>query len=102
MLAMHMQQALHPCPFVQIIHILRHQQQIARPCRIQPRERIMRGIWFHLLNMFAAHIVKAQYKVGVTRKGLRCSHIFYLMLLPKAPCAAKGINPALGTDASAR
>jgi hypothetical protein len=29
MLAMHMQQALHPCPFVQIIHILRHQQQIA-------------------------------------------------------------------------
>jgi len=62
----------------------------------------MRGIWFHLLNTFTAHIVKAQYKVGITGKGLGRGHILHLMLLPKPPCAAEGINPALGANASAR
>jgi len=62
----------------------------------------MRGIGLHLLNMFAAHVVKTQHKVGITGEGLRRGHIFHLMLLPQAACAAEGVNAAFGADACAR
>ena len=102
MLTMHMQQTLCPCPFVQIVDILGHKQQLSRPSCIQPRQRMVRGIWFNLLNTFAAHIVKAQHKVWVTCESLRGGHILHLMLFPKPACAAESINTALGTDPSAR
>jgi 4-hydroxy-tetrahydrodipicolinate reductase len=102
MFTMHVQQTLRPCPFVQIVDILRHQQQIARPCRIQPCEGIMRGIGLYLLNTFATHIVKTQDKVGVAGKGFGRCHILDLMLLPQSACAAKGINAAFGANPSAR
>ncbi len=98
MLPMHMQQAFGPCPFVQIVDILRHQKQIAAPFGIEPRQRIMRGIWLHLLNAFAAHIVETQHKVRVAGKGLGRGDIFNLMLFPQSTRTAKRINTALGTD----
>ena len=98
MLPMHMQQAFGSCPFVQIVDILCHQKQIAAPFRIEPRQRIMCGIWLHLLNTFAAHIVETQHKVRVAGKGLGRCDILNLMLFPQPTCAAKRINTALGTD----
>ena len=98
MLAMHMQQAFGPCPFVQIVDILRHQKQIAVPFGIEPRQRVMRGIRHHLLNTFAAHIVETQHKVRVAGKGLRRCDILNLMLFPQSTRTAKRINTALGAD----
>jgi hypothetical protein len=102
MLAMHMQQAFGPCPLVQIVDILCHQKQIAAPFGIEPRQREMRGIWFHLLNTFAAHIVKTQHKVWVAGKGFRRGDILNLMLFPQATCTAKRVNTALRADPSPR
>ena len=87
---------------MQIVDILRHQKQIAVPFGIEPRQRDMRCIWFHLLNTFAAHIVETQHKVRVARKSLRRGDILNLMLFPQSTRAAKRINTALGADPSPR
>ena len=41
---MHVQQPPRPGALVQVVDILRHDQQIALPCRIQLGQRTMRGI----------------------------------------------------------
>lgn len=101
MLSMHMQQALRPCPFVQVIDILRDEQKVTRPLCVEPRQRIMRGIGLHLLDAFAAHVVKPQNKIRVARKRLGRRNVLDLMLLPKPASAAESINAALGAHACA-
>ncbi len=101
MLPMHMQQALRPCPFVQVIDILRDQQKVTRPRCIEPRQRVMCRVGFNLLDTFAAHIVKAQHEFRVARERLGRRDILHLMLFPKPASAAKSVNAALGADACA-
>ncbi len=45
---MHVQQALGPCPLVEIIDILGDDQQFAVPLRVELGERLMRGIGLDL------------------------------------------------------
>ena len=40
----------------------------------------MRGIGLHLLNMFAAHVVKAVNQIGIAREGFGCGDILDPML----------------------
>lgn len=58
MLAMHMDQAGGPCPFMQVIDILRYDEEIARPVPVQLRHRHMRGIGLGFLNILSPHIVE--------------------------------------------
>jgi 4-hydroxy-tetrahydrodipicolinate reductase len=92
MLAVHMQQTLCPCPFVQIIDILRDYEKSPVPFRIQSRQRMMSGIGLDLLNPRAAHVVKLQNEIGVAGKGLGRSDVLHPVLLPQTACAAKGID----------
>ncbi len=95
MLAVHMEQLFRPSSLMEIIDILRHNQQSSIPIRIQPRQRVVRRIWFHFLNSCAAHIVKAQHKIGIAGKCLRGRHILDAVLFPQAAATAKGVDPAL-------
>lgn len=98
MLAMHMQQPLCAAAFVQVINILRNNQQRAFPFGVQTPQREMRGIGFLGLNRFAPHVVETQDKVGVARKSLGCRDILDAMLFPQTAASAKGIDPAFRAD----
>jgi len=58
MLPMHMDQARRPCPFMQVIDILRYNEEIARPVPVQLRQRHMRGIRLGFLDILSPHIVE--------------------------------------------
>jgi 4-hydroxy-tetrahydrodipicolinate reductase len=102
---MHVKQAPGPCPLVQIIDILRDDQQavviVPRPFGIEPGQGKMRGIWLLGLDRLAAHIVKAQHKIGVAGKRFWRRDILDPVLLPKPACTSECINPALRADACA-
>ncbi len=95
MLAMHVEQTFRPCPFVQIIDILRNNQKATIPFHVEPRQRMMRNVRLDFLNAFAPHIVKAQDQIGVAGKRLWCRHVLDPVLLPQATCAAESIDAAL-------
>ena len=101
MLAVHMDQALGPCPFVQVINILGDDHQITRPSRIEPRERIMRGIGLRALDRLTPHIIKAQHQIRITREGFGRCDILNPVFFPQAVFGAKCIDPAFGADPSA-
>jgi 4-hydroxy-tetrahydrodipicolinate reductase len=101
MLAMHMQQAQRTGSFMQVVNILRYNEQLARPLRIQPRQRIMRGVRLYLLYPRAAHVVKAVDQIGIAGKGLRRCNILDPVLFPQAAFVAEGVNATFGADAGA-
>ncbi len=102
MLPMHMDQARGPGPFVQVVHILRHDQEIARPVPVQPRQRQMGRIGLSFLDILPPHIVEVQNKVRIPRKSLGRCDILNAVLLPKATFASEGVNSAFRAHASAR
>jgi 4-hydroxy-tetrahydrodipicolinate reductase len=99
MFTMHMKQAPRTCPFVQIVHILCDNQQFALPTRVEMPQRPVRSVGLGLLDMIAAHVVKAQDKIGVTGKTLGRCHILNPVLLPEAARVAERANPAFGGNA---
>ena len=99
---MHMDQAARPCPLVQVIDILRDDQQIAIPFGIEPGECFMRGIGVRHLDVLAPLIVKAKNEMRIPRECLWRRDVFDAVFLPKPSRTAKGINTALRADASAR
>jgi 4-hydroxy-tetrahydrodipicolinate reductase len=105
MLAMHMQQALRPRPFMQIVDILRDYHKpiaiVLWPLCIQTRQCMMRGIGDLGLNRLAPHVVKTQHQIWVAHKSLWRGNIFNAVLLPQAAFAAERINAALRAYARA-
>ena len=101
MFAMHMQQAFRPAAFVQVIDILRDDEQPAVPFGIQPPQRNMRRVWFLGLDRLAPHVVKAKHQIGVAHKSFGRCHILYAMLLPKPATVAECVNAALRAYARA-
>lgn len=101
MLAMHMQQAFCPCPFMKIIDILRHDQQVAIPLGIQPRQCMMRCVRFLCLDCFTPHIVETQDQIGIALERLGRCDILHPVLLPEATAIAEGVDAALRADTSA-
>lgn len=82
MFAMHMDKPLCPRAFVQIIDILRHNQQFARPLRVQFGQGIMGGVRLGILNRRAAFVIKFQHQIRVAGKGFGCGDILYAVLCP--------------------
>ena len=79
---MHMQHALRPTAFMQIIDILGNEQQVSRKFRFQPGQRFMRGIGLHSRQSFAAHIVEAEHERGIASKAFGCGNILDPVLFP--------------------
>ena len=102
MFPMHVDQSFGPCPFMQIVDVLRDNQQISVPGRIQPGKRLMRGVRLRLLDVFAPHVVKPQNQIGIARKTFGCRHVLDAMPLPQAACAAESVDPAFGRNAGTR
>ncbi len=98
---MHMEQPLRPGPFVQVVDILGDDQQLARPCGVEPRQRAVRGIGLDRRERRATGIVETVDEIGILRERLGRAHILDPVPLPQAARPAKGRQPALGGDAGA-
>jgi 4-hydroxy-tetrahydrodipicolinate reductase len=100
MFPVHMDQPLRASPLMQVIHILRHDEQIAVPLRIEPCECLMRCIVFRFLDRLASHVIEAEHQIGIARKPFRCRNILDAVLLPQPAFVAKRADTALSADAS--
>jgi hypothetical protein len=101
MLAMHVKNAARAGPFMQVVDVLGDDQQLARPFRIEPREREMRRVRLLLLDRGATHVVEPQHEIGVARESLRRRDILDPVLLPQPSAAAERVYPALRAHARA-
>ena len=100
-LAMHMQQPGRAGAVVQVVDILRHQQQLARPFCVQPSQRLVRRIGMDGLQLGAALVIEILDHFGIAGKGLWRCDILDPVALPQAVRPAKGGDAAFGADPSA-
>ena len=81
-LAVHVEHPFRTGPLVQIVDILSDDQQFARPFRIKPRQRLMRGIGLHVPQPFAPRIIEFLDELRIAEERLRRRHILHPVPLP--------------------
>ncbi len=96
MLPVHMEQTPRPCPFMQIIHILRDDQQITAPIGIKRSQRPVGSIGLGPLNRFTPHVVESQHQFRIAVKGFGRRNILNPVLFPQTIFGAKCVDPAFG------
>ncbi len=101
MRAVHVQHAVRPGAFVQIVDILRDDQQLAAPFAVQLGQRLVRGVRLLRLDRFAAHVVEAQHKLRIAFERFGRGDILDPVLLPQPAFRAKGVDAAFRAHASA-
>jgi len=79
---MHMEHAPRAGALVEIIDILGDDQQFARPCRIEPRQRLVRGIGPHIVQRPAPCIVEVVNQRRIAREGFWGADILDTMIIP--------------------
>ena len=94
--AMHVDQPLRPSPFMQVIDILRDDQQFARPRPVERRQRLMRGIGRHIVQLRAPLVIEAMHQRGIARDRFGRADILDAMPFPQSVRPAKGGKPAFG------
>ncbi|MBB3898154.1 hypothetical protein GGQ83_001591 [Roseococcus suduntuyensis] len=99
-LPMHVVQAAGARAFVQVIHILRDQQEIATgPGGVEPGQGLMRWVGRHIPKLRPPGIVEALHMVRVGGEGLGRCHLLQPHPGPDAPQVAEGGEPAFGRNA---
>ena len=98
MRAVHVQHPPRARALVQIVDILRDDQQLAAPFALQPRERMMRRIGLFGEHCGAAHVVEALDQLGIAREALGRGDILHPVPFPQPAAVAKGVDPAFGGD----
>ena len=99
-----MDQPFRPGPLMQIIDILRHDQQPAGPFGVEPRQRPVRRIGLHPRQCRAPVIVKTVHEFGIIGERLGCADILDPVPFPQSTWPAKrrdaafGGNPCTGQD----
>ena len=95
---MHVQQPPRPSTFVQIVDVLRDDQQFARPFSIEPRQREMSGVRLDLAQPRATGIVELMHQRRIALVGLRGRNILDSVPFPQAVGGAKRRQSALRAD----
>ena len=101
MLAVHVDQPLRARALVQIVDILRHDQELAGPMRVEPCQRSMGGVGLFGLDRGAARIVKAVDQIGIADEGFGRRHILNPVLFPKPAAVTEGVDTTFGRHARA-
>ena len=83
-LAVHVEQALGPGALVQVVDILRDDQQLARPFGIEPRQRVMRGVGLDLAEPRPPRVVELVDQRRIAAIGLGRRDVLDAMPLPQA------------------
>ena len=95
------EQPLRPGALVQVVDILGHQQQLAWPCGVEPRQSDMRRIGLDRGKRRPASIVESVDQLRIARIGLGRAHVLDAMSFPQAVRPAECGDAALGRDARA-
>jgi hypothetical protein len=86
---------------VQIVDVLRDDQHLAGPVRLQPGQRGMRRVRRRAGQIGAAGIVEVVHQPRVAREALGCRHLLQIVLRPDPAHVAKRAKPAFGRDSRA-
>ncbi|MNI41815.1 hypothetical protein D3C73_960780 [compost metagenome] len=92
---------VHVRPVVQVVDVLRHQQDIARPPRRQIGQRPVRGVGVDARQLAASLVVEVLHQGRVGGEALGRGDGLDTMPLPQAVRGAEGGHAALGRDAGA-
>src|SRR6185437_12810132 len=95
-LAMHVQQPLRTGALMQIVDVLRDEQQLARPFGIELRQRAVSGIRLRGSKLRAPRIVEGVDERWIAAIGVRGAHVLDPVSLPQTIRATKGRKAALG------
>ena len=98
-LAVHVDQPLRPRAFVQVVDILRDDHQLARPCGVEPGQRVMRRIGLDPGQCCAPEVVETMDQLGIARERLRGADLFDAMAFPQTVRATEGRKAAFGGNA---
>ena len=98
---MHVQQPLRTRPLVQIVDILRDQEQFPQPFGIEPRQRAVRGIGLDGFELGPSRVVECMDQGRVAGEGLGRRDILDAMAFPQPVRPPKGRETAFGRDAGA-
>ena len=98
---MHVKHPLRPGPLVQIVDILRDQQQLAGPFSIEPRKRAVRGIGLDGCELGPPRVVECMDQGRVAGEGFGRRDILDAMAFPQPVRPPKGRETAFGRDAGA-
>src|SRR6476619_5812343 len=82
-LAMHVDQPFRSSALVQVVDILRDQQQLARPLRVEPCERPMRGIRPDRPKLRSTGVVEGMHKRRIAPERLGSRDVVHAMTFPK-------------------
>ena len=86
---------------MEVVDILRHDQQVAPPLGVEPCQRDVRRIGHHLVQPGAPLVVEAVDEFRVASQRLRRAHVLDAMPLPETVRPAKGRQAAFGGNARA-
>ena len=98
---MHVEQPLRPRALVQVVDILRDEQQLARPLGIEPRERLVRRIGLDRSELLAPRIVESVDQRRIAAESLGRRDVLDTMAFPQAVRTAEGREAAFGRHAGA-
>jgi pimeloyl-ACP methyl ester carboxylesterase len=91
---MHMEQSPRACPFMQIIDILGHYQQIARPFGIEPSQGFMRGVGPYIFQRSTTRIIETVNHHGITCQCLWRTYVLDAMAFPQPIRSTESREPA--------
>ena len=99
-LAVHVKNLLGAASLMEIVNILRHENDLTIERLLQSRQSQMAPIWFDASEKpLPALIIKPLHQDRVTGKALGRSDIFDSMPFPQTINPTKGLNPGLRRDA---
>src|SRR5690606_12080318 len=98
-LAVHVQHALAAGALVQVVDVLRHEQQVVAQLRLQACERQVRVVGLHAAHLAAPGVVEALHEQGVALERLGGGHVAHVVALPQATAVAEGLDAGLRRDA---
>ncbi len=99
---MHVKKALRPGLFVQVVHVLRAEEQALAELALEVGQGEMGSIRPARGGLASPFGVEAPDELGVSGPALGRSHVFEAVLLPQAVGVPKRPDAALGADARSR
>ena len=89
---MHMNQILAACPLVQIVDVLRDQEEFPAEFMLELRQRRMSGIGRYLRRqqLSSALVIEFVHQLWISRKTFQRCDIIDVMIGPQTLCSPKG------------
>ena len=96
---MHVEESARAAAFVQVVDVLRYDEQVAAMLPVEPPKRLMGRVWLHGAERCAAGVVKLLHQHRIAGEGLRRRDVLHPVTLPQSVRAPESGHAAFGGDA---